>query len=140
MEKSETQSKIIQTASILVVLVLFYVALWVLRREIHASHFADVIQYIKQMPTEQFLVVFLASMGSYFALTFYDALGFWNIKKSFDYPKIALTSFISYSFSHNIGAAVITGGGIRYRFYSALGLTAGETANVLVICGSTYWV
>jgi phosphatidylglycerol lysyltransferase len=140
MEKSETQSKIIQTASILVVLVLFYVALWVLRREIHASHFVDVIQYIKQMPTEQFLLVFLASMGSYFALTFYDALGFWHIKKSFDYPKVALTSFISYSFSHNIGAAVITGGGIRYRFYSALGLTAGETANVLVICGSTYWV
>jgi phosphatidylglycerol lysyltransferase len=139
-EKSETQNKIIQTASILVVLVLFYVALWVLRREIHASHFIDVIQYIKQMPTEQFLLVFLASMGSYFALTFYDALGFWHIKKSFDYPKVALTSFISYSFSHNIGAAVITGGGIRYRFYSALGLTAGETANVLVICGSTYWV
>ena len=140
MEKSETQNKIIQTASILVVLVLFYVALWVLRREIHASHFIDVIQYIKQMPTEQFLLVFLASMGSYFALTFYDALGLWHIKKSFDYPKVALTSFISYSFTHNIGAAVITGGGIRYRFYSALGLTAGETANVLVICGSTYWV
>ena len=140
MEKSGTQSKIIQTASILVVLVLFYVALWVLRREIHASHFNDVILYLKQMPSEQFLLVFFASMGSYLALTFYDALGFWNIKKSFDYPKVALTSFISYSFSHNIGAAVITGGGIRYRFYSALGLTAGETANVLVICGSSYWV
>lgn len=71
MEKSETQSKIIQTASILVVLVLFYFALWVLRREIHASHFTDVIQYIKEMPIEQFFLVFFASMGSYLALTFF---------------------------------------------------------------------
>ncbi|HTC20841.1 MAG TPA: bifunctional lysylphosphatidylglycerol flippase/synthetase MprF, partial [bacterium] len=46
----------------------------------------------------------------------------------------------AYSFSHNIGAALITGGGIRYRLYSAWGLTAGESANVLVICGMTFWV
>ncbi len=73
MEKSGTQSKIIQTASILVVLVLFYVALWVLRKEIHASHFNDVILYLKQMPSEQFFLVFLSSMGSYTAAD--DSIG-----------------------------------------------------------------
>ena len=140
MEKSETRSKIVQTASILVVLVLFYIALWVLRREIHASHFPDVLIYLKQIPAQQFFMAFLMSMGSYLALTFYDVLGFRHIKKSFSYPQTALTSFIAYSFSHNIGAAVITGGGIRYRLYSAWGLTVTETANILVICGTTYWV
>jgi len=140
MEKSETRSKIVQTASILVVLVLFYIALWVLRREIHTSHFPDVLIYLKQIPAQQFFMAFLMSMGSYLALTFYDVLGFRHIKKSFSYPQTALTSFIAYSFSHNIGAAVITGGGIRYRLYSAWGLTVTETANILIICGSTYWV
>ncbi len=140
MEKSETRSKIVQTGSILVVLVLFYIALWVLRREIHASHLDDVLRYLKQIPTHQFFLAFLMSLGSYLALTFYDVLGFKHIKKTLSYPKVALTSFIAYAFSHNMGAAVITGGGIRYRLYSAWGLTVAETANVLVICGMTYWI
>lgn len=139
-EKSETRKKVIQTASILAVVVLFYAALWVLRKEVKASHYDDVLSYFKQIPLQQFLIAFLVAMGSYLALTFYDVLGFRHIHKSLSYPRIALTSFIAYSFSHNIGAALITGGGIRYRLYSAWGLTAGETANVLVICGMTFWI
>src|SRR5581483_6855819 len=42
--------------------------------------------------------------------------------------------------SHNFGVAPITGGGTRYRFYSAWGLTAGEAGSVLLICGMTFWV
>ena len=72
MEKSETHSKIVQTASILVVLVLFYVALWVLRREIHASHLQDVIGISNKFRAQQFLLAFLLQWVSYFALTFYD--------------------------------------------------------------------
>jgi phosphatidylglycerol lysyltransferase len=141
MEQAEqTRSKVIQTASILAVLVLFYAALWVLRREIRASHYEDVLLYLKQIPLRQFLLAFGMSMGSYLALTFYDVLGMWHIKKSMSYGRMALTSFVAYAFSHNMGAALITGGGIRYRFYSAWGLTAGEAANVLVICGMTFWV
>jgi phosphatidylglycerol lysyltransferase len=139
MEKSETQKKIIQNASILVLMVLFYFALWKLHHEIHDIHFDDVVHCLRRMPNERFLLVFLASMASYLALTFYDGLGFWHIKKTLNYPRVALTSFISYSFSHNIGMAAITGGGIRYRLYSAIGLTGEETANVLLICGMTYW-
>lgn len=138
-QKTETRSKVIQTVSILAVLVLFYAALWVLRREVKASHYSDVLLYLRQIPPRNFLLAFLASMGSYFALTFYDFLGMRHIQKDLSYPKTALTSFIAYTFSHNIGAALLTGGGIRYRLYSAWGLTAGEAANVLVTCGMTFW-
>jgi uncharacterized membrane protein YbhN (UPF0104 family) len=137
METTDKKNKVVQTISIFVVIILFYIALWVLRKEIRASHYDDVVHYLRQMPAEQFLLAFLVTFGSYFALTFYDVLGFRHIKKSLAYPKIAITSFTSYAFSHNIGAALITGGGIRYRFYSTWGLTAVETANVLIICGST---
>lgn len=136
----ETRSKVIQTASILAVLLLFYAALWVLRHEIRSSNYEDILHYLKQIPLRYFLLAFGMSMCSYLALTFYDVLGLKHIRKPMAYPRTALTSFISYSFSHNIGAALLTGGGIRYRLYSAWGLTAGETANVLVICGMTYWV
>ena len=115
MEQSQTRSKIIQTASILAVIVLFYAALWVLRREVRASHYEDVLHYLKQIPNQRFFLAFCMSMASYLALTFYDVLGMRHIQKSLSYPRIALTSFIAYSFSHNMGAAPITGGGIRYR-------------------------
>ncbi len=138
-QKTETRGKVIQTASILAVLLLFYAALWVLRREVKASHYNDVLLYLRQIPPRNFLLAFLASLGSYFALTFYDFLGLRHIQKPLSYPKTALTSFIAYTFSHNIGASLLTGGGIRYRLYSAWGLTAGEAANVLVTCGMTFW-
>ncbi len=136
----QTRKKVMQTASILAVLVLFYAALWVLRREIRASHVDDVLLYLKQMPLRNFFMAFGMSLDSYFALTLYDFLGLRHVKKPLSYPRTALTSFIAYSFSHNLGMAPLTGGGIRYRLYSAWGLTVGEAANVLVICGMTYWV
>ncbi len=139
-QKTETRKKVGQTASILAVLVLFYAALWVLRREVRASHSEDILRYLQAIPAHNLFLAFLAAMGSYFALTLYDMLGLRHINKPLSYPKTALTSFIAYSFSHNIGAALLTGGGIRYRLYSAWGLTAGEAANVLVTCGMTFWV
>lgn len=139
-KKTETRGKVIQTASIMAVLVLFYAALWVLRREVRASHYEDVLRYLREIPPHNFFLALLAALGSYFALTFYDVLGLRHINKPLFYPKTALTSFIAYTFSHNIGAAPLTGGGIRYRLYSAWGLTAGESANVLVTCGVTFWV
>lgn len=139
-KKTETRGKVMQTASILAVLILFFLALGVLRREVHTSHYEDILRYLRQIPNWNFFLAFLASLGSYLALTFYDFLGLRHTHKPLSYPKTALTSFVAYTFSHNIGAAPITGGGIRYRLYSAWGLTAGETANVLVICGMTFWV
>ena len=139
-QKTETRGKVIQTASILGVLLLFYAALWVLRREVRSINSGDVVHYLEEIPPHNYFLAFLAAMGSYFALSLYDALGLKHINKPLSYAKTALTSFIAYTFSHNIGAAPLTGGGIRYRLYSAWGLTAGESANVLVTCGMTFWV
>ncbi len=140
MEQTPTQKKVIQTASILAVLLLFYAALWALRREVKVSRFDDVLLYLEGISPQHFLWAFLLSMGSYIALTFYDVLGLRHIRKPLSYGRTALTSFIAYSLGHNIGAPALTGAGIRYRFYSAWGLTAGQTASVMVICASTFWI
>ncbi len=136
----ETRTKVIQTVTIAAVLILFYLALWALRREIKLNNLQDVLQYFEEISYSRFFTALAFSFGSYWALTFYDFLGLRHIKKTLSYGRVALTSFIAYTFSHNIGAAPITGGGIRYRLYSKWGLTAGESASVLVICGMTFWV
>jgi phosphatidylglycerol lysyltransferase len=139
MVQPKLKNKILQTVSILVVLLLFYAALWVLRREVKTSHYQDVLFYIKQISNQRFLAAIGFSLLSYFVLTFYDFLGLRHIGKRLAYWKMAITSFIAYSFSHNIGASVLTSGSIRYRLYSAWGLSAGETATIILICGMTFW-
>ncbi len=140
MEQTPTRGKLMQTAGILITLLLFYAALWVLRREVKISHTDEVFYYLRQIPFQQFSLAFLAAMGSYFALSLYDFLALRHLGKNISYGKAALTSFIAYAFSHNIGASVLTGGGIRYRFYSAWGLSAGEAAKVILLCVMTFWV
>lgn len=139
-QQAQTRKKITQTLTILAVMILFFLALGVIRREVRMNRLEDVLDYFRQIPSRQFFLALLFSMGSYFALTLYDVLGLKHIHKHLTYWRTALTSFIGYTFSHNLGAAPITGGGIRYRFYSAWGLTAGESASVLLICGMTFWV
>jgi uncharacterized membrane protein YbhN (UPF0104 family) len=52
----------------------------------------------------------------------------------------ALASFTSYSIGHNVGASVFTGGAVRYRVYSAWGLSAGEVAKICFVAGLTFWL
>ena len=141
MEQAEqTRKKVIQTLTILAVMTLFFLALGALRREIRMNRLEDVLLYFHDIPAGRFFEALLFSLGSYLALTFYDFLGLKNMRKPLGYPRTALTSFIAYTFSHNIGASPITGGGIRYRLYSTWGLTAGEAASVVVTCAMTFWV
>jgi uncharacterized membrane protein YbhN (UPF0104 family) len=56
------------------------------------------------------------------------------------YYTAALSGFTSYAVGHNIGATVFTGGAVRYRIYSARGLTAVEVAKICFVAGLTFWL
>ena len=107
MEKSQARQKVIQTASILLVLLLFYAALWVLHREVKVSRFGEVLDYLRSIPPRNLLWAFLFSLGSYLALGYHDVLGLAHIRRKLPLGKTLLTSFIAYTFSHNIGAALL---------------------------------
>src|SRR5215831_15658066 len=83
--------------------------------------------------------VFVA--GGYFTLTFYDLFALRTIgRKDVPYWAAALAAFTSYSVGHNVGASVFTGGAVRYRVYSAWGLTAVEVAKICFAAGLTFWL
>lgn len=77
---------------------------------------------------------------NYVILTFYDALAFKYIKQDLSFGKIGLTAFLSYSFSHNVGAALVSGGAVRYRMYSRWGISGANIARIVVFTGFHYWV
>ncbi|KFB10083.1 lysylphosphatidylglycerol synthase domain-containing protein [Nitratireductor basaltis] len=74
---------------------------------------------------------------SYFCLTFFDYLGLRYAGRPMPYPKVAYASFTSLSIGHNIGVAALSGGAVRYRFYSKWGASGGEVANVILFSGVT---
>ena len=80
-------------------------------------------------------------LAGYFTLTFYDLFALRTIGRSeVPYRVAALAGFTSYSIGHNVGASVFTGGAVRYRIYSAHGLSAVDVAKICFVAGLTFWL
>ena len=76
---------------------------------------------------------------SYLALTIYDTIALRVIGRPLPWRTAAIASFTSYTISHNLGLAMLTGGSARYRVYSRKGLDEAEVARVVLIAGVTFW-
>lgn len=119
-------------------LALFTAALVALHRILGEVHLADILARFRETPARSVLLSVVCVAGSYLALTGYDVLALRQIGWSLPYSKAALASFTSYTFSHNIGFSLLTGGSIRYRIYSAVGLSVTEIATLTGLCALTF--
>ncbi len=79
--------------------------------------------------------------ASYVTITFYDFFALRTIgMRHVPYRIAAMTGLMSYVIGHNLGATVFTGGAIRYRIYSAWGLTLVDVAKIAFVTGLTFWL
>lgn len=76
---------------------------------------------------------------NYCVLSFYDTLGLKLLGYRLSYRYILLTSFISYGLSQSLGFPLITGGVVRYRFYSAKDVSNYDIAKVIIFAGAMFW-
>jgi hypothetical protein len=91
-------------------------------------------------PKDIWLAALFVAFG-YFTLTFYDLFALRTIgRNDVSYPTAALAGFTSYSVGHNVGASAFTGGAVRYRVYSAHGVSAIEVAKICFVAGLTFWL
>ena len=119
---------------------LFAAALWVLRHELRAYSYREVMDALRALPHWRLALGFLLTAASYLVLTGYDALAFRYLGLALRYRQIALASFLGYAFSHNVGASFIGGGAVRFRLYSSWGLSATEIATIVAFNGITFWL
>jgi phosphatidylglycerol lysyltransferase len=134
MEHSKGLKRIAHLVLPLVSVSLFILALRVLFHELRAYDFRAVIGYFHSLPVSRRAAAAAAVLLSYFMLTQNDVLGLRYISHRLAYGKIVFTSFTGYAFSNSIGYSVLSGGAIRYRFYSSWGLSALEIAKVVLFC------
>jgi uncharacterized membrane protein YbhN (UPF0104 family) len=116
-------------------------AAFVLYHNLRGINFKEVLAAIKATELRDIAIAAGFVAAAYFTLTFYDLFALRTVgRKDVPYRVAALAAFTSYSIGHNIGASVFTGGAVRYRVYSAHGLSAIEVAKACFIAGLTFWL
>lgn len=95
---------------------------------------------IADIPPHAYLLAGLSTLVAYAALAWYDRIALLHLRKAegISWLYIAVCSFVTYALSHNIGASVFSGGMVRYRAYTAKGLTPGEVALLVALCSFTF--
>jgi uncharacterized membrane protein YbhN (UPF0104 family) len=101
------------------------VELWKLWRELH------------EFPPSAIATAIGLTAVSHLALASYDYIGVRYIKRRIAYWRVALAAFTAYSISHSLGFPAVTGGTVRYRFYSRWGCGAVEVAQIMAMAGIT---
>jgi phosphatidylglycerol lysyltransferase len=121
-------------------LILFAAAIWLLHNELKTYHLSDILHAIDAISGAHLGAALGLTMLSYAVMAGYDVLAMRYIQYPLAYFKIGLASFIGYAFSNNIGMSMIAGASVRYRLYSAWGLSVLQITQVVVFCTLTLWL
>ncbi len=117
------------------------IAVVVLFHTLHNLKIDEVGAALKAIKDRNIAIAAVCVAAGYFTLTFYDWFALRTIGRTeVPYRIAALSGFTSYAIGHNIGATVFTGGAVRYRIYSAWGLSAIEVAKICFVSGLTFWL
>lgn len=112
--------------------------IWLLVRELQSISLGDVMASLGRVPPSHWFGAFMGAVVAYGALAAYDRIALLHLGHKLPWPFIAVTSFVAYALSHNIGAAVLSGAVIRYRAYSTRGLNAAEVGVLVALCAFTF--
>jgi phosphatidylglycerol lysyltransferase len=119
---------------------LFLLALYGVFRQLHGHHWHDMVHAMRQIPSGQIGRALLFTVISYMVMTGYDMLALRYIRHPLKPTKTVLASFLGYAFSNNVGFAMLAGASVRYRIYTAWGLSAVEITQVVLFCTVSVWV
>lgn len=119
---------------------IFALALWLAWRALRPYSFAAILQSLTAISARQVALCLVFTAASLLCLTGSDALAVRYAGRRLAYRRIALASFTSIAIGHTLGFAVVSSGALRYRFYTAWGLSQGDVGRVLLACGITVTV
>src|SRR4051812_5192362 len=125
-------------AGLLAGTVMFALALFALYHLAYDFNYDDVAAHVGALPGSALAGSVLLTALSYLALTGYDYLAIQYVGADLPWRTTALAAFTGYAVSNSVGFAMLSGGSVRYRIYSAAGLSAGKVAQVVAFCGLTF--
>ena len=136
MKTSEILNKIVSWLG----LFFFVLAVYMLYRQLSRYSMEELKASIINIPGKNLIYATIASFVGYIALSTYDYLALKYIKKRLRAWKWILTGFIGFSVSNNAGHAIVSGGAVRYRFYSRWKVKTSDIVKMVTFSGFTYLV
>ncbi|QRY69690.1 bifunctional lysylphosphatidylglycerol flippase/synthetase MprF [Ensifer sp. PDNC004] len=118
----------LSAAGTLLVIALFGFAIFHLTSEVQ---YDEVVQALADTSwTAVAAAVFFTAL-SFLALTFYDVSALDYIRRKLPYADVALTAASAYAVGNTAGFGALSGGAIRYRSYSRLGIEPENIARII---------
>jgi glycosyltransferase 2 family protein len=112
---------------------------WLLFRELRGLSLDAVWASLTAIPAHRYLLAGLSTFVAYAALAWYDRIALLHLGvRHISWLYVSLCSFTTYALAHNIGASVFSGALVRYRAYSAKGLSAPQIAVLVALCSLTF--
>ena len=119
---------------------LFGLAVFVLHHLLGKYHWSDILERVHAISNTKLLRAAFFTCAGYGFLTLYDALAVRFAGAHIPYPRVALISFMGYAIGHNVGLNSLSGGAVRYRAYTALGLSAKQIATIIAFGTLTFFL
>ena len=121
-------------------LAVFVFALVYLHRELAHLHPREIVTQLRGLPTSAVGLAVALTAASYLVLTLYDVLSVRFVGAHLPYRRTALASFLGYAISQNVGFTLFTGAPLRFRMYTAWGLSAIEVTGVVAFNAVSFWL
>lgn len=103
--------------------------------DIHA-----VTAQIRSTPWQVIATALASTFAGYLCLAAYDWSALKHIGKPLPLPVVISGGFLAYAFGNTIGLAAVSGGAVRWRLYSGLGLDGYDIAAVSTFTAIAYGV
>ena len=110
------------------------------RLGLHARDLHALSAAVRTLPRESLFLASLATLATYAVLPAYDALSLRYVGKPLGVRRTTFASVIAYAFSQSLGLGALTGASIRYRFWTAWGLSPAEVARGVAFGTVTLWL
>jgi uncharacterized membrane protein YbhN (UPF0104 family) len=113
-------------------------SIWLLYHELRDLSLHELQGSLAAIPVRNWIFAAAATLLAYGALAAYDHLALLHLQRRVGWLYITIASFTTYALSHNIGASIFSGTVVRYRAYSAKGLSPAEVGVLVAFCSFTF--
>lgn len=113
---------------------------WLLYKELRGLTWSSLVDSFAAIPVSGWLLAVASTLVAYVCLAEYDRIALIHLRRKISWPFVMVTSFTTYSLSHNIGASLLSGTIIRFRAYGSRGLSGGEIAVLVTVTSVTFLV
>lgn len=111
---------------------------WVLAKHLRAVDFAQIMQQLRAQRPEVVLGALASCAGLYALIGIYEGIGLRMVSGRRLFLLPFRTALIANPIGRALGVAMVSGGALRYRMYSALGVPARQIAALIVVVAMPY--